>query len=476
MTTTNVRFEWKYEGQQVELTGSFVAWNEKIALHKENDIWVTTVPLKPGEYHFKYVIDGNHWYYDMAKDHKEDSTGNINNFIIVAEPKVEVSENTSDNTYSSDPLPLTHKFHKSDPLPLTLKTQPLEPLSVSLTNSFPSSHTLNPPRTLAQISRGKSTPELPHLMHSDTDMAMHRTPRSENIDSLYKTMPNLLNDSYFEPKVTSNVSPHKKLKFQRTKFNSTASLYIDAMSIIIDPDLEKTLRCKSIALHWMMRDHATKPQKLKDIYSEDYYKSKLRKEEQGLGSSSSSSSPDIPAITLPETDVPSTEVIFLFLKQIYHNAQIPAEVAIMALAYIERFLTLTDITLHICNWRLICLGAIMVARKVWVDKSRISNVNFLRLFNYMTIDDLAHIEREYLSSLQYTVSLKPSIYAKYYFALCSIAEMNETNFPLKPLSREDEERLETLSHPNSERIISRPRRRSISVNFPKQQVQAVGGE
>jgi hypothetical protein len=287
-------------------------------------------------------------------------------------------------------------------------------------------------------------------------------------------MPNLLNESHFEPKVTSNVSTPKKLKLQRTKFNSTASLYIDAMSIIIDPDLEKTLRCKSIALHWMMKDHATKPQKLRDIYSEDYYRKKHQKENQGM--ESSSSSPDIPVINAPETDVPSTEEIFLFLKQIYHNAQIPAEVAIMALAYIERFLTLTDITLHLSNWRLICLGAIVVARKVWVDKSRISNVNFLRLFNYMTIDDLASIEREYLSSLQYIVSLKPSIYAKYYFALCSIAEMNETNFPLKPLSREDEERLETLSHPNSERIITRVRRRSVSVNFPKQHEQAVGVE
>jgi len=450
--TMNVRFEWKYEGHQVEVTGSFVGWNEKIALEKENDIWATTIPLKPGQYDYKFVIDGNHWYYDMTKDHKEDSNGNINNFIIVTEPKVEAPKKISDKTRQSDLFSLSQK---------------------RISNS--SDQQLNPPRSLSQMSRGKSTPDLPlpHLIHSDTD-ATPRTPRLENIDSLYKTMPNLLNESHFEPKVTSNVSTPKKLKLQRTKFNSTASLYIDAMSIIIDPDLEKTLRCKSIALHWMMRDHATKPQKFRDIYSEDYYRKKHQKEVQGL--ESSSSSPDIPVINLPQTDVPSTEEIFLFLKQIYHNAQIPAEVAIMALAYIERFLTLTDITLHLSNWRLICLGAIIVARKVWVDKSRISNVNFLRLFNYMTIDDLAAIEREYLSSLQYIVSLKPSIYAKYYFALCSIAEMNETNFPLKPLSREDEERLETLSHPNSERIISRPRRRSISVNFPKQQEQAVGGE
>jgi len=148
----------------------------------------------------------------------------------------------------------------------------------------------------------------------------------------------------------------------------------------------------------------------------------------------------------------------------------------MALAYIERFLTLTDITLHSTNWRLICLGAIMVARKVWIDKSRFSNGNFIKIFPFMTVDDLAALEREYLQSLQFIVSIKPSIYAKYYFALCSIAENNETNFPLKPLSREDEEKLESLSHPNVERMIMmRPRKRSVSAKELLAKEQAVGG-
>jgi len=231
-------------------------------------------------------------------------------------------------------------------------------------------------------------------------------------------------------------------------------ILIHRVSLLI-PIWKKTLRCKSIALHWMMKDQATKTQKLMELFSEVYYKKKH--ETNGLKLENTEP-------VLNTDSLPNIEEILKFLKQTYHNAQIPAEVAIMALAYIERFLTLTDITLHISNWRLICLGAVMVARKVWVDKSRVSNLIFLKIFPYMTIDDLAALEREYLHSLQYIVSIKASIYAKYYFALSSFAEKNESNFPLKPLSREDEERLEKLSHPNAHRRLPRPRRRSFSVH------------
>jgi len=256
--------------------------------------------------------------------------------------------------------------------------------------------------------------------------------------------------------------------------------FLDTTNIIIDPDLEKTLSCKSIALHWMMRDQATKTPLLPDLYSEEYYWKKHETKTNGKSKHKHISPPSYSNNHNTIHPVPDIEEILKFLKQIYHNAQIPAEVAIMALAYIERFLTLTDITLHISNWRLICLGAIMVARKVWVDKSRISNVNFIKIFPYLTIDDLATLEREYLHALQFIVSIKPSIYAKYYFALCSIAERNETNFPLKPLSREDEERLKRLSHPNAFRRMPRPRRRSTSVTqdgpaSPKTMSRKVGG-
>lgn len=305
----------------------------------------------------------------------------------------------------------------------------------------------------------ESQKQIPKRPSYKIDRARHH---SSSMSNQYKTKPSLLNESQFEPQIVNSVNTPKNRQL-RKKFNSTASLYLDSTSIILDPDLIKTLRCKSVALHWMLKDNENRTPVLYDMFSEDYYRKKHQKEELLLSSTKS-------------TEIPTTEQIYYFLHQIYTTAQSPAEVSVMALAYIERFLTLTDITFHVSNWRLICLGAIIIARKVWVDKSRISNMVFLRIFNYMTIDDLSSIEREYLSSLQYIVSIKPSIFAKYYFALRSIAEQNETNFPLKPLSKEDEARLESLSHPNANRIITcqaTRRKKSCSVVPRKDQT---GGE
>jgi hypothetical protein len=428
------------------VTGSFVSWNRRIPLQRENGIWAVTLDLSPGNYVYKFVIDGVHWYYDMSKDHKEDSHGNINNFIVVESPPESVKMNrmkSEEKLLSMDDSGIAQEDRLTLSAPVTLESPGFEvPFDLSKTEPAPivNDHNQFPIRTSQKIE---------HARH-----------HSSSVSNMYKIKPVLLNECKFEPQITQNVNS-PKLKLLRTKFNSTASLFVDSQSIILDPDLMKTLRCKSIVLHWMMKDHEKRPPVLYDVFSEDYYRKKNNK----VADRSS------------ENIIPSIEDIYIFLQQIFTTAQSPAEVAVMALAYIERLLTLTDITFHISNWKLICLGAIIVARKVWVDKSRISNKVFLRVFNYMTIDDLAIIEREYLSDLQYIVSIKPSIFAKYYFALRSIAEKNETNFPLKPLSKEDEAHLESLSHPNANRIIpiSPKRKKSTSTSGNPRKEQS-GGE
>jgi len=133
-----------------------------------------------------------------------------------------------------------------------------------------------------------------------------------------------------------------------------------------------------------------------------------------------------------------------FLALVFEAEELSAECAVMSLAYIERLVTLTGITLHASNWRRVCLGAIIVASKVWEDCA-VWNVDFQSAFPGLTATDLGKLEREYLISLQFTVTLKASIYAKYYFDLRSIAERNEKNFPLKPLSKEDAQELEDKS-------------------------------
>src|ERR1051325_10678892 len=49
----------------VQLLGDFTHWqNQPVHLKKENDgVWRTSVPLEPGTYHYRFIVDGQ-WHDD----------------------------------------------------------------------------------------------------------------------------------------------------------------------------------------------------------------------------------------------------------------------------------------------------------------------------------------------------------------------------------------------------------------------------
>eukprot|EP01121_Diplochlamys_sp_Union-15-3_P013442 TRINITY_DN416_c0_g1_i5.p1 TRINITY_DN416_c0_g1~~TRINITY_DN416_c0_g1_i5.p1 ORF type:complete len:144 (-),score=3.58 TRINITY_DN416_c0_g1_i5:30-461(-) len=112
----------------------------------------------------------------------------------------------------------------------------------------------------------------------------------------------------------------------------------------------------------------------------------------------------------------------------------------MCMAYIDRLLEYTHISLHPSNWRRILLGALILASKVWEEQA-VWNVDFLSLFPKVSVKDLNNIERHYLNGLKFNVSLSSGVYAKFYFELKSLSK----KFTLQPLSEEGIKRLEEKS-------------------------------
>ncbi|KAH8689635.1 putative Snf1 kinase complex beta-subunit Gal83 [Talaromyces proteolyticus] len=54
--------EWKAAGERVYVTGTFVNWEKKFRLHKsetEPGIMSTTLHLRPGTHHLKFIVDGD---------------------------------------------------------------------------------------------------------------------------------------------------------------------------------------------------------------------------------------------------------------------------------------------------------------------------------------------------------------------------------------------------------------------------------
>lgn len=54
------------EAKKVFLAGDFNKWDQKKhPMKKMKGVWKISLPLKPGEYKFKYLVDGN-WHNDPS--------------------------------------------------------------------------------------------------------------------------------------------------------------------------------------------------------------------------------------------------------------------------------------------------------------------------------------------------------------------------------------------------------------------------
>jgi hypothetical protein len=247
--------------------------------------------------------------------------------------------------------------------------------------------------------------------------------------------PALLNDVSYTPQITrktvdmkekpvlSNSSPAPKLSKVREKFSSTATMFFNTQNSCLNPNCDDTLRCVSVVIHNTLLFFEDTPMVTKSIWNENQF-------------------PITDHVELEK--IPSIESVLNFLMAVFHSENLSGETAIMTIAYIDRYLTLTGSTFNPCNWRRITLSCIIVASKVWEDLA-VWNADFVALFPKLSVTDLNSLEREMLTALDYVVSFKSSIYCKYYFDLRRFSELNDLNFPLKQLSQEEQNKLEHKS-------------------------------
>jgi hypothetical protein len=80
---TTFRLQGYPEAGVVTLAGSFNNWDQsQLVCGREADAWVCRVDLEPGEYTYKFIVDGN-WVLDPDNPATaEDEAGNTNNVLI----------------------------------------------------------------------------------------------------------------------------------------------------------------------------------------------------------------------------------------------------------------------------------------------------------------------------------------------------------------------------------------------------------
>ena len=102
-----VSFEWKSQAgnvvEKVQLAGSFTQWNpvemEK-SFEEPDEKWALKLDLPPGEYEFKFVVDGN-WVIDEDQPTKLSQVGTLNNVISVKGSSIELSTGSMSTGSSS---------------------------------------------------------------------------------------------------------------------------------------------------------------------------------------------------------------------------------------------------------------------------------------------------------------------------------------------------------------------------------------
>ncbi len=140
-------------------------------------------------------------------------------------------------------------------------------------------------------------------------------------------------------------------------------------------------------------------------------------------------------------DSPDAENIYVYVNTIFHVAELSPECAIMTLAFLERLIKEQNVLLNAKTWRRTLMSIIILSSKVWEEQA-VWNVDFLEHFPRVEIADLNALEKHLLQLLKWNVGLNGSLYAKYYFDLRQLSELDEEHFPLSQLTDRDLARLE----------------------------------
>jgi len=212
----------------------------------------------------------------------------------------------------------------------------------------------------------------------------------------------------------------KKDRKQLFRVNSTSSLFI--LNTICNPDLDELLLSVSTMLHCqMVRDEEASEQRKQmcSYFHEEIYTSKVN----------------------TKVGIPEPDSIYHFLREVFEVGEFHAECAIILLVYINRLIGLIDLPLTASNWKPVTITALIVAQKVW-DDNPLANADFSILYPVLTVKQINALELKFLLLLQYKLTVTASLYARYFFELRTICELENRPPVAKSMTKSMADRVE----------------------------------
>lgn len=82
------------------------------------------------------------------------------------------------------------------------------------------------------------------------------------------------------------------------------------------------------------------------------------------------------------------------------------------LVYMDRFIEASGLVLNPYNWKRVCFISLIVTQKVWDDYSYVNN-DYRTLLPHTNLRDVNEMERTFLGTIRYSVSVSYDLYTKY---------------------------------------------------------------
>ena len=216
--------------------------------------------------------------------------------------------------------------------------------------------------------------------------------------------------------------------------NSTSSIYIT--STLVKPDTDEVVFCISAVIHDRILQGEAEASEVRHrfpFFSEDnnpLYAPPSERTAEGRESGSGSDSSSTTKRTRREA--PTEDMIFHTIRSVFTCARIPSECLVVSLVYIERLVAVSGCPVLVTTWRPIFLSALILAQKVWDDRS-LHNIDFSVFCPMFTLKEINFLEKKFLELIDYDVSISASLYASYYFQLRTLCQRVDKEFTLKPM-------------------------------------------
>ena len=140
--------------------------------------------------------------------------------------------------------------------------------------------------------------------------------------------------------------------------------------------------------------------------------------------------------------MPDEDEIFSFINSFHDCLAFDPVCCVIALIYINRMIAFTGIALQPTSFRPLILCGLLVACKVWDDRRGLANADFCFIYPFFDKLKINELEKKFLLLLEYHVTVKASLFCKYYLELRTLMKKKSAEFPVKAISDEEARKLE----------------------------------